>query len=129
MTIINFLLFNLETFQGDSKMPKKKAIDGKKLIKMVKDEIPQPEIMKTFDFKTSTQLKTSYMNALIEVGEVPAIVSGRGTAKATTSNEVNVGKRGSLIIPKGLVEDLGFVENDKFLVKKTKTGISLKKLY
>ena len=110
-------------------MPKKKAIDGKKLIKMVKDEIPQPEIMKTFDFKTSTQLKTSYMNALIEVGEVPAIVSGRGTAKATTSNEVNVGKRGSLIIPKGLVEDLGFVENDKFLVKKTKTGISLKKLY
>ena len=100
-----------------------------KLIKMVKDETPQPEIMKAFDFKTSTQLKTSYMNALIEQGEVPAIVSGRGTAKAATSNEVNVGKRGSLIIPKGLVEELGFVENDRFLVKKTKSGISLKKLY
>ena len=110
-------------------MPKKKVVDGKKLIQAVKAETPQPEIMKAFDFKTSTQLKTAYMNALIEVGEVPAIVSGRGTAKATTSNEVNVGKRGSIIIPKGLVEELGFVENDRFLVKKTKSGISLKKLY
>lgn len=110
-------------------MPKKKAVDSKKLIKMVKDQTPQPEIMKAFGFKTSTQLKTAYMNALIEQGEVPAIKSGRRTSKAATSNEVNVGKRGSIIVPKGLVAELGYVENDRFLVKKTKTGISLKKLY
>lgn len=110
-------------------MPKKKTIDGKKLIKMVKDEIPQKEIMKSLGFKTSTQLKTAYMNALIEQGKVPAIKSGRGAAQAIISNEVTVGKRGSIIVPKGLVEELGYVENDRFLVKKTKTGISLKKLY
>jgi hypothetical protein len=110
-------------------MPKKKVIDSKKLIKMVKDETPQAEIMKAFGFKTSTQLKTAYMNALIEDGTVPAIVSGRGTAKATISNEVTVGKRGSIIVPKGLVAELGYVENDRFMVKKTKTGLSLKKLY
>jgi hypothetical protein len=110
-------------------MPKKKAVDSKKLLKMIKEETPRPDIMKAFGFKTSTQMNNAYMNALIEVGEIPAIVSGRGAAKATTSNEVNVGKRGSLIIPKGLVEELGFVENDRFLVKKTKSGISLKKLY
>jgi bifunctional DNA-binding transcriptional regulator/antitoxin component of YhaV-PrlF toxin-antitoxin module len=40
-----------------------------------------------------------------------------------------VGKRGSIIVPKGLVAELGFVENDKFLVRKTKSGISLKRLY
>jgi len=110
-------------------MPKKKTIDAKKLIKMVKDETPQPEIMKAFGFKTSTQLKTAYMTALIEEGAVPAIKSGRNAAKQANSSEVNVGKRGSIIIPKGLVEELGFVENDRFLVRKTKSGISLKRLY
>jgi hypothetical protein len=110
-------------------MPKKKVVDSKKLIKMVKDETPQPEIMKTFGFKTSVQLKNAYMNALIDEGTVPAIKKGRGAAKKDVSNEVNVGKRGSIIVPKGLVEELGFVENDRFLVRKTKAGISLKRLY
>ena len=58
-------------------MPKKKALYTKKLIKMIKNETPQPEIMKAFGFKTSTQLKTAYMNALIDQGEVPAIKSGQ----------------------------------------------------
>ena len=110
-------------------MPKKKKIDAKKLIKMVTDETPQPEIIKAFGFKTSLQLKNAYMNALIEEGSVAPIKKGRGAAKKVVSNEVNVGKRGSIIVPKGLVEELGFVENDTFLVRKTKAGISLKRLY
>ena len=109
-------------------MPKKKIVNAKKLIKMINDEKPQPEIMKTFGFKTSTQLKAAYMNALVAEGAVAGIKSGRGKAKPTISNEVNVGKRGSLIISNNLVAELGFVENDKFLVRKTKSGISLKKL-
>ena len=110
-------------------MPKKKVVNAKKLIKMINDEKPQPEIMKAFGFKTSTQLKAAYMNALVAEGAVAGIKSGRrGKANPTTSNEVNVGKRGSLIISKNLVAELGFVENDKFLVSKTKSGISLRKL-
>ena len=110
-------------------MPKKKAIDTKKLVKMIKDETPQPEIMQEFGFKTSTQLKNAYMGALIEEGSIPAIKSGRSAVKKAVTNEVNVGKRGSIIIPKGFVAELGFVENDRFLIRKTKTGISLKRLY
>ena len=111
-------------------MPKKKNIDGKKLIKMVKDETPRPEIMNAFGFKTSTQLNNAYMKAVIDEGMVPDIKSGRrGAAKAKVSNEARVGKSGSIIISKGLVADLGFVANDTFLVRKTKSGISLKKLY
>ena len=109
-------------------MPKKKVVNAKKLIKMINDETPQLKIMKAFGFKTSTQLKAAYMNALVAEGAVAGIKSGRGKANPTISNEVNVGKRGSIIIPKGLVAELGFVENDKFLVRKTKSGISLKKL-
>ena len=111
-------------------MPKKKAVDSKKLIKMVKDDTPQAEIMQAFGFKTSTQVKTAYMNALVEEGIVPAIKTGRGgAAKKEVAKEAKVGKSGSIIIPKGVVEDMGFVQNDRFLVRKTKTGISLKRLY
>ena len=111
-------------------MPKKKAVDSKKLIKMVKEGTPRPEIMEAFGFKTSTQLNTGYLNAVVDEGLVPEIKSGRGgAAKKKVSNKAKVGKSGSIIIPKGLVEEMGFVKNDRFLVRKTKTGISLKRLY
>jgi hypothetical protein len=50
-------------------MPKKKALDTAKLIEMVKAETSSAEIMKKMGFKTSTQLKTAYMSALIAEGK------------------------------------------------------------
>ena len=109
-------------------MPKKKQIDGAKLIQMVKDGVPRPEIMKKLGIKTSNQLTLAYARAQMEAGKIPEIVGGRGGAKSTPTNEVTVGKRGSLIIPKGMVESLGLGIGDKFVVRKTKAGVSLKKL-
>ena len=40
-------------------MPKKKSIDGAKLIKMVEDKVPRTEIMKKLNIKTSNQLTVS----------------------------------------------------------------------
>ncbi len=54
-------------------MPKRKTVDAAKLIKLIEDETPQAEIMKKMGFKTSTQVKTAYMNALIAVGKAVAI--------------------------------------------------------
>jgi hypothetical protein len=108
-------------------MPRKKAVDTAKLIEMVKGGITQAEIMKKMGFKTSTQVKTAYMNALIAEGKVPAIKGGRGAAKTDKTKEVNVGKRGSIIISKELVESLGIGAKDRFAVRKTKAGIALKK--
>ena len=68
-------------------MPKKKAFDAKKLIKMVKDEVHQQEIMKAFGFKTATQLKNAHYRALVESNEVPGIVGGRGAGKAENLKE------------------------------------------
>jgi AbrB family looped-hinge helix DNA binding protein len=107
-------------------MPKKKALDTAKLIEMVKAETPSAEIMKKMGFKTSTQLKTAYMSALIAEGKVPAIIGGRGTGKAKKVKTVGVGKRGSIIIPQELVESLGIDAGEKFTVRKTKAGIALK---
>lgn len=105
-------------------MPKKKALDTAKLIKMIDDEVPQAEIMKKMGFKTSTQLKTAYMDALIAEGKIPAIKGGRGAGIKT----IGVGKRGSIVISKELVESLGLGAGDKFTVRKTRAGIALKKI-
>jgi hypothetical protein len=109
-------------------MPKKKAFDAKKLIKMVKDETPQPEIMKAFGFKTAAQVKTAYFRALVETGEVPAIIGGRGGKKTAAPKTVKVGKRGSIIIPAEMVSDLGLGSEGAFTVRKTKVGLALKKV-
>ena len=106
-------------------MPRKKALDTAKLIKMIEDETPQAEIMKKMGFKTSTQLKTAYMSALIAEGKVPAIKGGRGAGKAKKVKTIGVGKRGSIVISKDLVDSLGIGAKDKFTVRKTKAAIAL----
>lgn len=107
---------------------KKKSIDGAKLIKMVEDKVPRPEIMKKLNIKTSNQLTLAYARAQMEAGKIPQIAGGRGGAAAGDANEITVGKRGSIIIPKPMAEGLGIAVGDKFSVRKTKAGIALKKI-
>jgi len=110
-------------------MPKKKMGDPEKLIKMIEDQVPQAEIMKKLGVKTSTQLKTAYANALIASGRVPGIAGGRGSRKSESKKKtVGVGKRGSIIVPAELVSDMGFGQDERFTVRKTKGGLALKKV-
>ena len=109
-------------------MPAKMKVDGAKLIKMVESGKHQSEIMKAFKFNTSAQFKTHLYDALANAGKAPKVISGRAKAKAATSKEVLVSKRGSVVISKGLVAEMGFKEGNKFVVRKTKSGISLKKV-
>jgi hypothetical protein len=67
------------------------------------------------------------MSALIAEGKVPAIKGGRGAGKADKVKAVSVRKRGIIIISKDLVESLGIGAGDKFILRKTKLGIALKK--
>jgi hypothetical protein len=110
-------------------MPKRKTVDAAKLIEMVKAETPSAEIMKKMGFKTSTQLKAAYMSALIAEGKITGIKGGRGGGrKAQKAKTVGVGKRGSIVISKDLVEGLGLGGDEKFVVRKTKAGVALKKV-
>ena len=106
-------------------MPKRKQIDGKALVKMIKEEANQSDIMKKFGFKNSTQLKVAYANALMETGEAPEI-KGKPKAKKPVSTKVSVNARGSLIIPKALVDSMEIKEGQTFDAKKTASGIQLK---
>ena len=47
--------------------------------------------------------------------------------KPPRSIMIGVGKRGSIVIAKDLVESLGIGAGDKFILRKTKLGIALKK--
>ena len=110
-------------------MAKRKQIDSSALIKMIKEEKPQSEIMEKFGFKNSTQLKVAYANALMESGEAPMIKGKGRTKKAKPVNtKVAVNGRGSLIIPKALVDSMKIKEGQTFEVKKTASGIQLKKV-
>jgi hypothetical protein len=111
-----------------STMPKK-AVDAAKLIKLIEDETPLADILKKMGFKSSTQLKTAYMSALIAEGKVTAIKGGRrGGAKTQKAKTVGVGKRGSIVISKELVDGLGVSGGERFTVRKTKAGIALKRV-
>ena len=109
-------------------MPAKKKVDYKKLLKAVESGKPQAEIIKQFKFNTATQFKNHYLQALMEAGKAPAIQTARATSKSAPAKEASVSKRGSVVISKVLISEMGFAEGDKFAVRKTKAGISLKKL-
>lgn len=109
-------------------MPAKKKVDYKKLITAIEGGKTQSEILKAFKFNTAAQFKTHYLDALMKAGKAPKIKTSRASAKSGPTNEALVSKRGSVAISKGLIEEMGFAVGEKFTVRKTKSGISLKKL-
>lgn len=56
-------------------MARKKVFDSAKLIKAVESGLPAKETMSKFGFKTRTQLKSFYLDALVETGKVKGIVT------------------------------------------------------
>ena len=108
-------------------MPKRKVIDNKALLKAIKDEVNQSEICEKFGFKNTTQLKVAYANALMDTGEAPEIKGKGRTKKAKpVDTKVTVNGRGSLIIPKVLVESMNLKPGATFEAKKISSGITLK---
>ena len=108
-------------------MAKKKGIDLKALIKAVESGIPRREIMDQFGFSSPVQVNTYYLDALIETGRAKAI-SGR-QQKADQGDDqklVKVTKRGSISVPKNVIEEMGYKEGDSFIVNKTRAGLILK---
>lgn len=109
-------------------MPRKKSIDYEKLLNAVESGMSSKEIMAKFKINTSAQLKSYYLDALIQDGKVQGIAgrSSRGLGKK--DKDILVNKRGSLVVPKEIVQEMGFKVEDVFHVRRTKSGISLRKL-
>jgi hypothetical protein len=105
-------------------MAKRKKLDEKSLLEMIDNGDIQADIMKTFGFKNSSQLKVAYANALMNSGKATKLKGGRKKVAAAPTT-ISVNKRGSLVIPRAMVENFGLQTGDCFEVKNTKAGIRL----
>ena len=104
-------------------MVKRSLVVHNALLQAIEMGTEQEELMKEFGFKTSTQLKVAYTNALIALGKIPA--PKRGRPKKPVSTVVTVNARGNLVIPKKLVESLELNPGDLFRVENDQTGLFL----
>jgi len=109
-------------------MPKKLVINSKALIKAVESGLPKREIMAKFGIKNYGQVKPLYIDALVKEGKIKGIKSNRKT-KTPVKNpkEIKVNKRGSLVIPRRMVDEMGVKVGEPFMVVKTEVGVSLKR--
>ena len=100
-------------------MPQKKEVDGQKLIKAVESGVPRREIMSEFGLKTPVSVNTYYLDALIEAGRAKGIVGRQPKVKSDKALKVN--KRGSLVVRRELIEEMGFSIGENFSIRKTKS--------
>lgn len=102
-------------------------LNYEKLIKMVDDGVEQSKLLDEFEFKNRTQLKVAYVDGLIELKKIPAINCPKGRKQKPISKTISVNSRGSLIINKKLVNNMGLKAGDTFEVNKlSSNNIQLK---
>ena len=106
-------------------MARKKLVEHNALVQAIEIGSPKSEIMETFGFKNLSALKTAYYNALVALGKIEK-VNKRGKEKPV-ENKINVNGKGSLVIPKKLVDHLGIDPEADFEVVKNGNGLILKK--
>ena len=104
--------------------------EAKKIIEMVKQGIPDKEIMKEFGIQTKASLKKMYFDALVEAGRIKDIITERRLRRVAGPRKrtLIIGKRGTILLSKPLIVDqLGFKTGDKFSIAKRRDSIILRK--
>jgi hypothetical protein len=97
-------------------MARRIKIDSGKLIQMVQEGTVAPEILDKFGLSIPRQETVGEPDDSKRSGGEPA------------HRKVKIGKRGSIAIPKKLVAELGLNIGDRFRVRPSKVGLSLKKI-
>ena len=105
-------------------MVRKKLVDHNALIQEIEMGHPKQEIMQKFGFKTLGALKTAYLDALVALDKVPAVK--KSNKKKKVDNIVGINSRGTLVIPKTLVDTLDLDDKTLFKVEKQETNLFLK---
>ena len=105
-------------------MVKKRLVDHNSLIQAIEAGLSKQELMKQFGYKTFGSLKVAYLNALVALDKIPAVNNKRRERKV--DNVVGINSRGSLVIPKKLVDSLALDKTTLFRVVKDGTDLFLK---
>ena len=103
--------------------------EAKKLVEMVREGIPDKEIMRELGIQTKASLKKMYYDALVEAGKIKDIMTERELKRAAPKRRaLTIGKRGTILLSRPLlVNQLGFKEGDKFTVAKRRDSLILRK--
>ena len=99
-------------------MARRIKIDPGKLIKMVREGTVAPEILDKFGLSIPRQ----------ETAGGGDTDDMKNSATLSTNRRVKIGKRGSIAIPRKLVAELGLNIGDRFRVRPSRAGLSLKKI-
>ena len=105
-------------------MARKRLVDHNALVQAIEMGKPSKEIMQQFGFRSLGALKVAYMDALVALDKVPSIK--KGTKEKKVNDIVGINSRGSLVIPKKLVDALGLDETALFAVEKKGDDLCLK---
>lgn len=106
-------------------MPVKKDVHLKALVDAVESGVPRHEIMERFKFNSPAQVSAYYLDGLVEMGRAKAI-AGRWPKTDRKAKTVKVTQRGSISIPKEMIQEMGYKKGDSFRISKTKAGVILK---
>ena len=105
-------------------MARKKLIDHNALIQDIEMGREKQAIMQKFGLKTLGALKTAYLDALVALDKVPAVKQAK--KKQKVDRHIGINSRGTLVIPKKLVEALDLDDNTQYKVEKQGPDLFLK---
>ncbi len=103
-------------------MARRRKVDASKLIEAVKDGRLDKDVMDRYGVEARPKKDASGRRRRARRG------SGPVNFFPFLDVELKINKRGSLVLSRSLMEELGFEEGDDFIARKTKIGISLRKI-
>ena len=104
-------------------MAQKKLVEHNALLQAIEMGMSKEAIREKFNFKSMPELKVAYYDALVALDKIKDVKKGQKPNKV--DNKVSINSRGSLVIPKKLIDDLDLGEMDTFKVVKSDSGLML----
>ncbi|GAB6909535.1 hypothetical protein JCM12296A_53800 [Desulfosarcina cetonica] len=106
-------------------MARKKLVEHNALVQAIEMGTSKARIMEDFGFKDSTALHAAYYNALVALGKIEGVKKERKKKKVNT--RISINSRGSLVVPKELVDYLELDPDAQYDVVKNGSDLILKK--
>ncbi|BBO78888.1 hypothetical protein DSCW_63050 [Desulfosarcina widdelii] len=105
------------------KVAQKKLVEHNALLQAVEMGMRKEAIKEKFNFKSLQELKVAYYDALVALDKIKDVKKGRKPKKV--DNKVSINSKGSIVIPKKLIDELDLGDMDTFRVVKGDTGLIL----
>lgn len=123
MLITSEITICIKTSSEEQEVAKKKLVEHNALLQAVEMGLSKDAIMEKFNIKSLQELKVSYFDALVALDKIKDVKKGHKAKKV--DNKVSINSRGSLVIPKKLIDNLDLGEMDTFKVVKSDSGLML----